>query len=375
VLSASVRIRRWPAATLLSCAIACAVAGGAFAAPSFPGARVEQAPSAGSHTFAVDAHARWIAEFPADGLSIGAPVEVVAAVEHAANLDARLELHTINPDAGWLILELAPTRRATIDAGRVRTVFRLRVAPIATGGVVGEAGDFEPAPHLEWPPLDVVLTADVRAGGSSGSDGSSAAEIGRVVLAGVAVRVASAIPAGDLAPAPPRGFAAIEAPPSSAPAWYTWFWSSPLGIAALAALLGAVALSAVSLRRSRRRAPPPAPLPTPAERLERALVVLVSRDEAARRDGLFEVVAGLRAAADEALRTPRAGLADEEWLAALARDPRAAAIATRLGALFETSSAGRWGGEVPSVYGAEALARSVRELAPAIFDLGRERAA
>lgn len=288
------------------------------------------------------AHARFAPE-PARA-EVGQPVRYVLAFEHALGEPVALDgADPFAPPAGAsaaaLAAEGAPTLvRETLAEGRARTRYEWTVRAL-------EGGELAPQP------------AGLRVGA-----GASAASF---AVAPEPLTVAAALAAGEDAPQPPTEFPPAPAEPGGA---------LPLVLVLAFALVLAAALLVLALAlRRRRRAP--APLEAGAEERLAALEprVRAGGEEARVARELAQLV---RAELERALGVERAAASDEEWLAALEREPGPSPQEReRARALLVSLQAARYGGPRPTRFALEESLAVARELVAAARRIAAEREA
>jgi hypothetical protein len=241
-------------------------------------------------------------------VEVGEPFELVLELEHpgGAALPATDEL--LDLDDAWVVLGGSRAPGEPLAAGRSRTRFTFQVAALEPG-----------ARSLPGLPFGVAPPAlDVRGVLAEGEDAPR--------------------PLRDLRPPPPAPAAATSPVP----------WLA--GVAALLAFGG------LAWWRARRRSVP-APAPGPLERfaaLERAA-------DAAARERCLELARLVREATDAHAGRPRAGLSDEEWLAALGEHGVPAPdVRAQLGDVLERCARVKFGGERPTEWALNELVGSAR---------------
>lgn len=306
---------------------------------------------------------RYLFEGPARA-AIAEAFDVELVVQHGPDLAVRLDAANLAPERGWLLLAAPVGLELTEGQGQRTTRFRIRAAPIATGGEVDGELPFRPAPTLAWPELEVQL---VPARG-----GDEVRE--RWEVPGFAVEVPSALAPDAVAPPAPLGLGALEAPAIPRP-WY----EDPRAALGAGVLVLLVLVWVWARRRRRGRAAAPAEAhATARERIESALAKAPNCPVDERRALCFELASALRAEIDGRLGARRAALLEEEWLAALAAEPGGPSVAEPVGKLFAASASVRWGRAEPSVYAIEEqvqLARAALVALEAMGDHRGERAA
>ncbi|MBI1381908.1 MAG: hypothetical protein GC161_12565 [Planctomycetaceae bacterium] len=304
--------------------------------------------------------------------AIAQAFEVELIVRHGPESAVRLDAANLSPERGWLLLDVPEGFERTEGPGQRATHFRLRAAPVATGGEVDEELRFQPVESLPWPELE-VLWVPARGGDDVRE---------RWTVPGFAVEVPSLLAADVAAPPAPLGLAALEAPPLPRP-WHEELRDAlgPIAAPAVAFAPPALLLLALLWARQRRRARAAAPVEPTATPRERVEVVLAKAPRCAadeRRSVCFETAAALRAEVDARLGASRAALSEDEWLAALAGEPGGTAVAEPMAALLAASAAARWGAREPSVYALEEqvqLARAALSALDAVSANRGERAA
>lgn len=305
----------------------------------------------------------------APAATIAGTFEVELVVPHGPAFAVQLGLDNLSPERGWLLLEEPRGLVYMGPDGQLATHFRLRASPLATGGEVVGGTDgalrFEPAPTLPWPNIEVQVVA--ARGAFDGSDPDNVLE--RWPVPGFLVEVPSSLAPDATLPPAPKGLAALEAP-AVVVRWY----EDPRTFLAGGALAALLAL-AWWWRRLRRKsaAPQTRVQPTPRERVEQLLAKAPICPAPERRAVCFELAAALRKEVDTRLGQHRSALLEEEWLAALAKEPGAGEVATSLGALFSASASARWGRVEPSVYALEAQVTLARRAIAALDVMGLPR--
>ena len=255
-----------------------------------------------------------------------------------AQADAKsveLTSSTLPPDDSWILIDEGTLATRRGDDGSLIVTLSFELASLEPG-------------ERNLPPLRLAV------------DGVET-EVAWPADGAPLVRVLADLAEGEDAPRPAVG---LRDPVFGEPVSGTMLVALPLGALVLA--LAAWWL----LRRRKRVVHGVQPLATPSERLER---LAPAADGVGARAVYYELSSALRAAFDEALGAREGshdhgpgGLTDEEWLAALSRDPRvdpeqAAGLAVLLAEIARV----KYGGPAPTRFAQEDALRRARALASA----------
>lgn len=264
-------------------------------------------------------------------VEVGEPATITLVASHEAGRDVRVGELAL--DDTWVLLEThAPVALPDPDDdGRAVTRASWVVASLEPG-------------RRALPEIDVEL--------------GEARAPRRAAVAVPELEVAGALAEGEDAPRPPRGFREVgplPEPASPVP------WLSGLG-----ALV--VGLAALAVVRRRRRAPRAAPAPTPLERLaELERAPLASADDV--RAVHFALTRLAREAVDARAHRERAGLTDDEWLAA-ARGDVPAERRPELERLLAAAAEVKYGGGAPTEWAVRELLQDARRVLESLADPG-----
>ncbi|MDZ4772705.1 MAG: hypothetical protein SGI72_06165 [Planctomycetota bacterium] len=252
-------------------------------------------------------------EIGADRVQIGEPFEITFVVEHDTGASVKLPETSVLPRNFAFIEDLGLRREINArDPNTTTTRARWRVMALEGG-------------ELELSGLDI------------GVDASGATQM--LHAAGPKLTVEHALKDGEDAPRPARGFR--DAPiVHTATAKLTWIG---IGLAALVGLF-------VARRWMRRKkVAPVAPVPVPVEQL-RALEQRVNTEPERSREHVFALTSLLRRAIDAHTTENRAALNDEDWIGAIAADPRVPTTSRDIAkSLLADAESVKYAGETPSI--------------------------